>query len=41
MEMCNIGYSKIVGISEVCIKTNVGCTLMMKDVRHVPYLHLI
>ena len=31
-------YSKIVGIGYVCIKTNVGCTLILKDVRHVPDL---
>ena len=28
-------YSKIVGISVVCIKTNAGSTIRLKDVRHV------
>ena len=32
VKMSNSNYSKIVGISDVCIKTNVGCTLMLKDV---------
>ena len=31
-------YSKIVRIDDLCIKTNVGCMLMLKDVRHVPDL---
>ena len=31
-------YSKIVRIDDVCIKTNVGCMLMLKNVRHVPDL---
>ena len=38
VKMGNSSYSKIVGIGDVCIKTNVGCTLMLKDVRHVPDL---
>ena len=33
-------YSKIVGIGDVCIKTNVGCMLILKDVRHVPDLRM-
>jgi hypothetical protein len=35
VKMGNIRYVKIVGISDVYIKTNVGCTLMLKNVRHV------
>ena len=35
MKMGNSSYSKIVGIGDVCIKTNVGCTLILNDVRHV------
>ena len=38
VKMGNTSYSKIVGISDVYIKTNVGCTLMLKNVRHVPDL---
>ena len=33
--MGNLSYSKIVGISNVCIKTNVGSIVTLKDVRHV------
>ena len=36
----NSSYSKIVRIGEVCIKTNVGCMLMLKDVWHVPDLRM-
>lgn len=32
---CNSSHSKIVGIGEVCVQTDVGCTLTLKDVRHV------
>ena len=40
VKMGNSNYSKIVGIGDVCIKTNVGCTLILKDVRHVPDLRM-
>ena len=40
VKMGNSSYSKIVGIGDVCIKTNVGCTLILKDVRHVPDLRM-
>ena len=40
VKMGNSSYSKIVGIGDVCIKTNVGCTLILKDVRHVPNLRM-
>ncbi|KAA8542578.1 hypothetical protein F0562_023730 [Nyssa sinensis] len=33
--MRNTNSSKIVGISDVCIQTNIGYTLVLKDVRHV------
>ena len=39
VKMGNMSYSRIVGISDECIKTNVGCTVMLKNVRHVPNLH--
>ena len=35
IKMGNSSYSKIVGIGDVCIKTNVGSTMMLKDVQHV------
>ncbi|XP_047268802.1 uncharacterized protein LOC107871373 isoform X1 [Capsicum annuum] len=40
VKMGNSSYSKIVGIGDISIKTNVGCTLVLKDVRHVPELQL-
>ena len=40
MKMGNSSYSKIVGIGDVCIETNVGSTMMLKDVRHVPDLRM-
>ena len=33
-------YLKIVGIGDVCIETNVGITMMLKDVQHVPDLRM-
>ena len=38
--MGNTSYSKIAGIRDICLKTNVGCTLVLKDVRHVPDLRM-
>uniref|UniRef100_A0A2N9GXF9 CCHC-type domain-containing protein n=1 Tax=Fagus sylvatica TaxID=28930 RepID=A0A2N9GXF9_FAGSY len=38
VKMGNTSYSKIVGIGDVCIKTNVGYTVILKNVRHVPDL---
>ena len=35
VKMGNSSYSKIVGISDMCIETNVGSTMMLKDMRHV------
>ena len=32
VKMGNSSYSKIVRVGDVCSKTNVGCTLMLKDV---------
>ena len=40
MKMGNSSYSKIVGIGDVCIETNVGGTMILKDVRHVPDLRM-
>ena len=41
VKMGNTSYSKIVGIGDVCIKSNACCMVMLKDVRHVPDLRLI
>ena len=38
VKMGNTNYLKILGIDEVCIKINVGCIVMLKDVRNVPNL---
>ena len=40
MKMGNSSYSKIVGIGDVCVKTNVGSTMMLKNVRYVPDLRM-
>ena len=34
VKMGNSSYSKIVEIGDMCIKTNVGSTMMLKDVQH-------
>ena len=36
----NTSHSNIVEIGDVCIQTDIGCTLMLKDVRHNPDLQL-
>ena len=38
--MGNNDTSNIVGIGDICLETNMGCKLVLKDVRHVPDLHL-
>jgi hypothetical protein len=38
VKMDNTSYSKIVGIGDVCIKTNVGFTVILKNMQHVPDL---
>lgn len=40
VRMGNSSNANIVGVGDVCIQTNVGCTLTLKDVRHVPDLRL-
>ena len=40
VKMGNSSDSKIVGMSDVCFKTNMKCKLTLKNVRHVPYLRL-
>ena len=38
--MGNKSVSQIVGIGDICIQTSIGCTLTLKDVRHVLDLRL-
>ena len=40
VKMGNTANSNIVGIGDICIQTNVGYQLMLRDVRHVPDLRL-
>lgn len=40
VRMENDGLSKIVGMGSVCLETNTGCKLLLKDVRHVPDIRL-
>ena len=38
--MGNKSVSQIVGICDICIQTSKGCTLTLKDVRHILDLRL-
>ena len=40
VKMGNTSYSKIVRIEDICLKTNVRCTLVLKNVCHVPDLRM-
>ena len=40
MKMGNKSVSQIAGIDDICIQTSMGCTLTLKDVRHIPDLRL-
>ena len=40
VKMGNKSVSQITGIGNICIQTSMGCTLTLKDVRHIPDLHL-
>ena len=40
MKMGNKSVSQIAGIGDICIQTSMGCTLTLKDVRHIPDLRL-
>lgn len=40
VKMGNTSFSNIIGIGDIHVKTSVGCTLVLKDVRHVPDLRL-
>ena len=38
--MGNEDMSKIVGMGDICLETNIGCKLLLRDVRHVPDIRL-
>ena len=40
VRMGNEGLSKIIGMGNICLETNLGCKLLLKDVRHVPDIRL-
>ena len=40
VKMGNSGASKIVGIGDICLETNLGSKLILKNVRHVPDIRL-
>ena len=40
VRMGNIGVCKIVGIGDIYLEANVGCKLLLRNVRHVPEIHL-
>ena len=40
VKMGNMSYSNIISIKDVQIKTKVGCTMVLKDVRHAPDIRL-
>ena len=40
VKMGNEGTCRIVGIGDMCLTTSIGCKLLLKDVRHVPEVHL-
>ena len=40
VKMGNSSNANIVGVGDVCIQTNIGCTMTLKDVRHVQDLCL-
>uniref|UniRef100_A0A2N9IN96 Integrase catalytic domain-containing protein n=1 Tax=Fagus sylvatica TaxID=28930 RepID=A0A2N9IN96_FAGSY len=40
VKMGNKSYADIVGIGDICVETNTGYTLKLKDVRHIPDMHL-
>lgn len=40
VKMKNCDTYKIVGICDIPVKTNVGCKIILKDLRHIPDLWL-
>ena len=39
-KMSNESCAHIAGIGDICMKSNTGCSLTLKDVRHVPHIRL-
>ena len=39
IRMGNEGASKIVAIEDICLKTSIGCKLLLKDVKYVLDIH--
>ncbi|KAM2983981.1 hypothetical protein FF2_009854 [Malus domestica] len=40
VKMGNENYSKILGICDICLRTNLDCQLMLKDVKYIPDIRL-
>ena len=40
VRMGNEDVSNIVGMGDICLETNIGCKLLLRDVRHVPDIRL-
>ena len=40
VRMGNENVSKIVGMGDICLETNIGCKLLLSNVRHVPDIRL-
>ena len=38
--MGNDGLAKVIGVGDVCLETNMGMKLLLKDVRHAPDVRL-
>ena len=38
--MGNKSYADIMGIGDICVETNTGYTLIVKDMRHIPGMRL-
>jgi len=40
VKMGNSDVVDVVGLCDICIKTNASCTIVLKNVKHIPYLSL-
>ena len=38
--MGNDGLAKVIGIEDVCLSTNNDITLVLKNVKHIPVIHM-
>ncbi|KAJ0014147.1 hypothetical protein Pint_21127 [Pistacia integerrima] len=38
--MSNDGLAKVIGIGDVCLEMDNGSSLLLKDVKHIPDIHL-